>query len=164
MNDKVLQAKQARVQEIEEKFKGAESAVIVEYHGLSVAETMDLRRKLRAEDVELKVYKNSLATRATDNAGYKELLEHLKGPNAIAFSSDAVAPSRVLVDFAKKHEALKIKAGLVEGSYVDQQRIQEISKLPNREGMLSMLLGCFQSPVRSFALAVKAVADQKESA
>ncbi|MFV0255466.1 MAG: 50S ribosomal protein L10 [Erysipelotrichaceae bacterium] len=163
MNDKVLKAKEELVSEIETKLKGAESAIIVEYHGLSVTETIDLRRKLRAEDVELKVYKNSLATRATENAGFKELLEHLKGPNAIAFSSDAVAPSRILVDFAKKHEALKIKAGLVEGSYVDQSRINEISKLPNRDGMISMLLGCFQAPVRNFAYAIKAIADSKDA-
>ena len=161
MNQAVLEAKKQAVAEVSEKFKACGSAVVVEYRGLTVAEVTELRRALRAEEVEMKVYKNSITSRAAENAGFGELQEHLTGPNAVAFSKDAVAPSRVLAKFAKKHENLVLKGGVVEGKVVDVDTIKELSSLPNREGMLSMLLSCLQSPVRSFACAVKAVSDAK---
>lgn len=161
MNQAVLNAKEALVAQISEQIKNSSSSVVVEYRGLSVAEVTELRRNLRAEGVEFKVYKNSMVERAVDACGYTELKESLKGPNAIAFSTDATAPARVLASFAKKHEHLILKSGIVEGKVVDVKTINELASLPNREGMLSMLLSCLQSPVRSFACAVKAVADAK---
>lgn len=163
MRDTVLDAKKALVTEIQDKFTKAASSVVVEYRGLSVAEVTELRRQLRKENVEFKVYKNSLTSRAAEAAGFNELSEQLTGPNAIAFSDDAVAPSRVLAKFAKKHEALVLKGAVVEGKVVGVDTIKELSSLPNKEGMLAMLLGCLQSPVRSFACAVKAVSDAKEA-
>ena len=159
MKQATLDAKINVVNEIQEKFKNAGSSVVVEYRGLTVAEVSELRNLLRAEGVELKVYKNSMVTRATEAAGYSELKETLTGPNAFAFGEDAVAPSRVLAKFAKDHEALVLKGGVVEGKVVGIETIQELSSLPSREGLLSMLLGCLQSPVRDFACIVKAVAD-----
>ncbi len=162
MREAVLDAKKSLVSEIQDKFTSSASSVIVEYRGLSVAEVSELRRQLREENVEFKVYKNTMSSRAAEAAGFSELAEQLTGPNAIAFSDDAVAPSRVLAKFAKKHEALVLKSGIVEGKIVDINTIKELSSLPNREGMLSMLLSCLQSPVRSFACVVKAVSDEKE--
>ena len=164
MNQNVLSAKQAVVNEIAEKLKSNESTVVVEYRGLTVSEVTELRRNLRAENVELKVYKNTMVERAAEECGYSELKEALKGPNAFAFSTDATAPARILANFAKKHEALVLKQGIVEGKVVSVETIKELSSLPNRDGMLSMLLSCLQSPVSSFARAVKAVADAKEGA
>ena len=162
MSAEAIKAKSALVEEIAAKLKGAQSAVVVEYRGLSVAEVTELRRSLRAEDVEFKIYKNTLVRRATESTGYEELNAQLTGPNAIAFGhSDAVAPARVLAKFAKDHEALVIKAGMVEGKVLDVEEIKEISKLPNREGMYSMLLGMLQAPVSKFARVVKAVAEAK---
>lgn len=163
MNQAVLQGKKAVVDEITSKIKDADSTVIVEYRGLTVAEVSELRRNLRQEDVELKVYKNTMVSRAVDECGYGEIKEHLTGPNAFAFSKDATAPSRVLAKFAKKHEHLILKSGIVEGKVVGLDTLKELANLPNREGMLSMLLSCLQSPVRSFACVVKAVADAKEA-
>ena len=164
MNQNVLSAKQAVVSEISEKLKNSESTVVVEYRGLTVAEVTELRRNLRAENVEMKVYKNTMVERAAEECGYSELKESLKGPNAFTFSTDATAPARILANFAKKHEALVLKQGIVEGKVVSVETIKELSSLPNRDGMLSMLLSCLQSPVSSFARAVKAVADAKEGA
>ncbi len=163
MNQTIIDAKSEVVSEIAGKFQSAQSSVVVEYRGLSVAEITELRRELRANGVDFKVYKNTLARRACDELGLSELNDSLTGPNAIAFSEDAVAPSRVLAKFAKTHEKLVLKAGVVEGKVVGVDTIKELSSLPNKEGMLSMLLSCLQSPVRSFACAVKAVADQKEN-
>lgn len=163
MNQAVLSQKQAIVSEISDKMKNSDSTVVCEYRGLSVAEVTELRRNLREENVELKVYKNTMVERACDECGFAELKDVLVGPNAFAFSEDATAPARVLAKFAKKHKALVLKSGIVEGKVVDENTIKELSLLPNRDGMLSMLLSCLQSPVSSFARVVKAVADAKES-
>ena len=162
MSAEAIKAKSALVEEIAAKLKGAQSAVVVEYRGLSVAEMTELRNNLRAEDVELKVYKNSLVQRATVETEYEGLNAELTGPNAIALgNSDAVAPARVIAKFAKDHEALVIKAAVVEGKLLTVDEVKEISKLPNREGMYSMLLGMLQAPVSKFARVVKAVAEAK---
>ncbi len=163
MNEAIINSKKAVVGEISEKMKASQSTVVVEYRGLSVAEMTQLRRDLSAEGIEFKVYKNSLAQRAAEEAGVAELANDLIGPNAIAFGSDAVAPARILANFAKTHEQLVLKSGIVEGKVVDTATIKQLSTLPNREGMISMLLSCLQSPVRGFACVVKAVKDQKEA-
>ena len=160
MSVEAINAKKVVVEEIAGKFNDSQSAVVVEYRGLSVAEVTELRKSLREEDVEFKVYKNKLVQRATESAGYAEINDKLVGPNAIAFGhSDAVAPARIL---AKDHEALVIKAGIVEGKVLEVEEINEIAKLPGREGMYSMLLGMLQAPVSKFARVVKAVADARE--
>lgn len=164
MKQNVLDAKKAVVDEIATKFNEAASAIVVEYRGLTVAEITELRRLLRAEEVDFKVYKNSMATRAAEVAKLEGLNESLKGPNAIAFGNDAVAPARVLAKFAKDHSALVIKSGVIEGSIVDTETINRFAKLPNKEGMIAMFLGCLQSPVIKFACAVKAVSEAKENA
>ena len=157
MNQAIIEAKKAYVAEIAEKMKNAESTVVVEYRGLTVAEMTELRRELRAEDVEFKVYKNALAQRAVESIGADGLKEVLVG-------KDATAPARVLAKFAKKHENLVLKSGIVEGKVVDEETIKKLSALPNKEGMISMFLGCLQSPIIKFACAVKAVAESKEGA
>lgn len=161
MNQAVVESKKAVVSEIATKLKESESTVIVEYRGLTVKEVTELRRALREEDVEMKVYKNKLSQRAANEAGYEGLCENLTGPNALVFGKDATAPARVLSKFAKDHDKLVLKAGTVEGKVVNVDTLNSISKLPNREGMYSMLLSCLQAPVRNFACVVKAVADAK---
>ena len=150
MNQAVLSNKQAQVTEISDKIKNSQSTVVCEYRGLSVAEVTELRRNLRAEGVDFKVYKNTMFERACDNCGFEDLKDALSGPNAFAFSEDATAPARILAKFAKKHKALVLKKGIVEGKVVDEATIKELSLLPGRDGMLSMLLSCLQAPVSSF--------------
>ncbi|MEE0829950.1 MAG: 50S ribosomal protein L10 [Longicatena sp.] len=161
MNQAIIDSKKLVVSEIASKMKENDSTVVVEYRGLSVAEVTELRRELRKENVEMKVYKNSLAQRAASEVGAEELTNDLAGPNALVFGPDAVAPARILAEFAKKHEKLVLKSGIVEGKVVGVETIKELAGLPNREGMLSMLLSCLQSPIRSFACVVKAVADKQ---
>lgn len=164
MSTTVIENKKAVVSEIQGKISASSSAVVVEYRGLSVTEITNLRRQLRAEGIEFKVYKNTMLRRAVEAEGHNDLLEALVGPNAIAFSDDAVAPSRVLAGFAKKHKKLILKAGLVDGKVVDADELKELSSLPNHDGMISMLLGMFQSPIRSFAYAVDQVAQKRAEA
>jgi large subunit ribosomal protein L10 len=162
MNQSVIDAKKVVVEEIQSKIASSSSTVVVEYRGLSVAQLTTLRRKLRAENIEFKVYKNSMSQRAAEATGHGDLVPSLTGPNAMAFSNDAVAPARVLAEFAKKNKALIMKSGIVEGKVVDAAGLSTIATLPNRDGMISMLLGMFQSPVRNFAYAISQIAEKKE--
>ena len=160
---KAMESKQVRVEEITEKFKGAATAVVVDYRVLNVSQLTELRKQLREAGVEFKVYKNTMTRRATEVAGLEGLNEFLTGPNAIAFSSeDVVAPAKIINDFAKKNEQLEIKAGVIEGTIASADDIKALAELPSREGLLSMLLSVLQAPMRNFALVTKAVAEQKE--
>ena len=163
MNQTILQQKKELVEEITNKISNSGSTVVVEYRGLTVKEVTELRRVLRAEGCEMIVYKNSMTQRAVEQLGYHDLLQSLTGPNAIAVSDDEIAASRVLTKFAKTHNKLVVKAGIVENKVVNDAEIKELAALPNKEGMLSMLLSCLQSPVSSFARAVQAVADAHEA-
>ncbi|KOS61209.1 50S ribosomal protein L10 [Lysinibacillus agricola] len=160
---KAIENKQVQVQEITEKFKNAASVVVVDYRGLNVTQVTELRKQLREAGVEFKVYKNTLSRRATEAVGLEGINDVLVGPNAIAFSNeDVVAPAKIINEFAKKNEALEIKAGIIEGTIASVEDVKALAELPSREGLLSMLLSVLQAPVRNFALATKAVAEQKE--
>ena len=162
MNKDVLSAKQEIVSEIVEKAKANSGIVVAEYRGLTVAQLQVLRRALAAENASMNVYKNSLVERACDELGYGDMKQVLSGPNAIFFSKDLNSGAKVLAKYAKRYgDSLNIKGGVFEGKFVDQKGVLEISKLPNKEGMLSMLLSCLQAPIRQFACTVKAVADAK---
>ncbi len=163
MNQKTLDSKKEIVSSIENSLKDAQSFAIVEYRGLTVAEISDLRKSLKAVNASFNVYKNTLVRRASDNLGHKQLDEYLSGSNAYVFSSDATGMPKVLAKFAKKNDKLVLKAGLVEGNFVDADGLKEVAKLPNREGLLAMFLSCLQAPIRSFACTVKAVADSKNA-
>ncbi|ESU31448.1 50S ribosomal protein L10 [Bacillus sp. 17376] len=160
---KIIEVKKQIVDEIAGKLKESKSTIVVDYRGLTVSEVTELRKELRQAGVEFKVYKNSMTRRAAEAAELADLNTSLTGPNAIAFSTeDVVAPAKILNEFAKKHEALEIKAGVVEGNIVTVEEIKALADLPSREGLLSMLLSVLQAPIRNFALAAKAVAEQKE--
>ena len=159
----VLEAKKQVVSEVAAKLRDSKSTIVVDYRGLNVAEVTELRKQLREAGVEFKVYKNTLTRRAAEEAGLAGLNEALTGPNAIAFSTeDVIAPAKVINDFAKKHDALEIKAGVIEGNVATVEEVKALAELPSREGLLSMLLSVLQAPIRNFALATKAVAEQKE--
>ena len=160
----VTQQKQAIVAEMKETLSQAKGAVLVSYSGLTVAQATDLRRKMLAEGVEYKVIKNTLTRIAANELGLEGFTEHLEGPTALASSKeDAVAPARIIEKFIKEteKEVVTVKAGIVEGEVMDAAGIKVIANLPNREGMLSMLLSVLQAPVRNVAYAVKAVAEKE---
>ena len=161
MNQAVLAAKSETVKEISEKAKKSQTIIVCEYRGLTVAQIQEVRRALHKEKAEMSVYKNSLVERAVDELGYNELNDILKGPNAIVFSEDVIAGAKVIAKYAKRHrDVLVIKGGIVEGKFVDAKGILEVSKLPGKEGLISMFLSCLQAPIRQFAATVKAVAEK----
>ncbi|HFH8508291.1 TPA: 50S ribosomal protein L10 [Streptococcus agalactiae] len=163
MSEAIIAKKAEQVELIAEKLKAAASIVVVDSRGLTVEQDTNLRRSLRESDVEFKVIKNSILTRAAEKAGLEDLKELFVGPSAVAFSNeDVIAPAKVISDFAKDAEALEIKGGSVDGKFTSVEEINALAKLPNKEGMLSMLLSVLQAPVRNIAYAVKAVAEKDE--
>ncbi|MGR1400421.1 50S ribosomal protein L10 [Streptococcus agalactiae] len=163
MSEAIIAKKAEQVELIAEKMKVAASIVVVDSRGLTVEQDTNLRRSLRESDVEFKVIKNSILTRAAEKAGLEDLKELFVGPSAVAFSNeDVIAPAKVISDFAKDAEALEIKGGSVDGKFTSVEEINALAKLPNKEGMLSMLLSVLQAPVRNIAYAVKAVAEKDE--
>lgn len=165
MSEAIIAKKAELVEAVAEQMKAATSIVVVDARGLTVEQDTVLRRNLRGESVEYKVIKNSILRRAAEKAGLEGLTDLFVGPSAVAFSNeDAVAPAKVIYDFAKTADALEIKGGAVEGKVSTKAEIEALATLPNREGMLSMLLSVLQAPVRNVAYAVKAVAEKDGAA
>ena len=159
-----VEVKKPIVDEISELLKDAKSAVLVDYRGLTVEQDTNLRKQLREAGVVYKVYKNTMINFAVKGTEFEELSKHLEGPTAIAVSKeDATAPARVLHNFSKEAEALELKAGIVEGTYYDNEGIKLIATIPSREELLSKLLGSLQSPITNFARVIKQIAEKQET-
>ena len=150
-NQKIIARKQETVNEITNKVKESSSTVLFEYHGLTVNETMELRRKLKESGSEYKVYKNTLVKRALDSLNI-DMDSELNGPKAIAFGTDAVAPIKVLSDFAKDHPALVMKMGYVDGQIADTNMLKQLASIPSREGLLTMLAAGLMGVVKDLSI------------
>lgn len=129
----------------------AGSAVLVDYQGMDVARTTDLRRRSRESGVEFVVAKNTLTKRAADQAGVEGLAEFLAGPTALAFSEDPVASAKLMAEFADQVETFALKGGLLDGERVlNQDDVVALSKLPGREQLLAQIVGGISSPLTGF--------------
>lgn len=156
-----VELKQPIVDEISAVIKDAQSVVVVDYRGLTVAEDTQLRKQLREAGVSYKVYKNTLVSRAVEGTEFESLRDSLEGPNAFAVSTeDATAPARVLAEFAKKAPKLEIKAGVIEGAFYDAEGMKAIASVPSREVLLSKLLGSLQSPITNLARVLNQIAEK----
>lgn len=162
MSVEAKQQKQMIIDEIKEKLENAQSAVVIDYMGISVAEADAMRRKLREANVDYTVYKNTLMKRAIEGTEYSQLVEVLEGPSAIAVSAeDATAPARVLNGIMKDYKKMEFKAGVVEGTYYDKAGIEQIASIPSRETLIAKFMGSIQSPVGKLVRTFQAVADAK---
>ena len=158
-----VELKKPIVEEIKEALNGAQAAVVVDYRGLTVEQDTALRKQLREAGVVYKVYKNTMINLAVKGTEFEALVPHLEGPTAIAISKeDATAPARILYNFAKTAEALELKAGVVDGTYYDNDGIKVIATIPSRNELLSKLLGSIQSPVTNYARVIKQIAEKNE--
>ena len=156
-----VELKQPIVEEIKAQLDGAQTAVIVDYRGLTVEQDTALRKQLREAGITYKVYKNTMMNFAFKGTDFESLAPYLEGPSAIAVSTtDATAPARVLSNFAKTAPALEIKAGVVEGIAYDAKGMESIAKIPSREELLSKLLGSIQSPITNFARVMNQLAEK----
>lgn len=156
-----IELKKPVVEEISAAIKGAQSIVLVDHRGLTVEQDTRLRKSLRAEGINYKVYKNTMLNFAFKGTEFESLAPYLEGPSAIAISdSDATAPARILAQFAKTAPKLEIKAGSVEGVTYDAKGIEAVAQIPSREVLISKLLGSIQSPITNFARVMNQLAEK----
>ena len=160
-NAKILEAKQGVIDEITDVAKNSASFILFDYRGLTAEEVTELRRSLRDNGAQYKVWKNTLTKRALDGLNFN-LDDCLNGPSAMAYSDDSVAPIKVLSDFAKEHKALEIKGGIVDGEVATLDTIKQLSTLPSREGLLTMLASGLIGTVRDLSIALNMVSEEKE--
>ena len=160
------------IQEIAEKLRG-NSAVLVDYQGMNVAQSTQLRARSREAGVEFVVAKNTLTRMAADEAGVEDLSEYLVGPTALAFSEDPVASAKLMAEFAGQVESFTLKGGLLEGGRVlDEADVVALSRLPGREQLLAQVVGGISSPltglvtvlnntIQGLVVALNQIAEQK---
>lgn len=159
-NAQVLEAKQAQVAEAVELLKNTQTGILVDYRGLNVAEDTELRNKLREANVKYFVIKNKILKRAVDEIGLEGLDEVLHGPTALAVSTeDAVAPAKVLSDFAKSNEKLEIKGGFMDGSVMSLDEVKKLASTPNFETLIAKVMGSLQSPISGLARLLSTIVD-----
>ena len=157
-----LELKKATVAQIKEKLTTAQSVVLVDYRGLNVAEVTELRKQFRAAGVEYAVLKNTLVSIAAKEAGIEGLDSILEGPTALAFGmTDAVAPAKIIAEFAKKNDKLKVKAGILDGAILDVAGVEKLSAIPSREVLIAKIMGSMMSAVSKFVYVVEAIRKQK---
>ena len=160
-NEKILAKKQEVIDEIKERVQNSATVVWFDYRGITDNEAKELRRALRANDSDYKVYKNTLMTRALSDLNIN-LGEELAGPSALAFGTDQIAPIKVLSDFAKTNPALILKVGIVDGEVSDKAKLDALSTIPSREGLLTMLAGGMIGIAKDLSICLDLYAQQKE--
>lgn len=161
MSKEAWQEKQVIIDEIKEKLEKAQSAVVIDYMGITVAEADAMRKKLREADVDYTVYKNTLVKRAIEGTAYEGLGESLEGPSAFAFSyDDATAPARVLNGVIKEYKKMEFKAGVIEGELFDAEGVKQIADIPSRDELIAKFMGSIQSPITNFARVLNQIAEK----
>lgn len=173
-SEKILNEKKQQVEELKERLLKAKSIVLVDYRGLTVEEDTDLRNKLRKENIDYRVIKNTLILFAVKYSEIKDLQEYLNGPTAVALSfDDEIVTSRVLSDYSKKNNKLEIKGGIVDGKLATPEDIKIIANIPSKEVLISKMLGSMMSPmsglvnvlnanIRGLVVALNAIAEKQK--
>ncbi len=161
-SSKILDTKKAIVSEITDKLKNSESVILFEYQGLTVSEVSELRKALREADAEVKVYKNTLFKRALDDMNLN-LDGFLEGPNAIMFGKKLLEPIKVISEFAKNHDKMQIRIGILNGEKAELSVINEYASIPSYEGLLTMLAAGMMEHVRNLAIGLNLYAEKLEN-
>ena len=160
-NASILAAKQEIIDEVKANVQEATTVVLFDYRGLTDNESKELRIKLKEVGANYKVYKNTLMARAFDDLKI-DVKDSLEGPSAFAYGSDAIAPIKVLTEFAKTHPALVLKVGIVDGEVSDKEQLAKLAKLPSREALLTQLAGALIAIPKDLVISLDLYAKQKE--
>ena len=160
-NPKILEQKQLVIDEIKEKVEKSNGVVLFDYRGLTDAEIKELKHALKDVNSEYKVYKNTLIQRALNDLNI-DINEYLNGPSAVAFSEDQIAPIKVLANFMKKHKAVTLKVGLVDGNKTTEEELQQLATIPSREGLLTILAGGMLAIPKDLAICLDLYSKQLE--
>ena len=160
-SNSILEQKQAIVADLAEKIKNSPAGVVVNYQGITVEDDTKMRKALREAGVNYMVMKNSLTGRACDEVGLSDMKQYLTGMTAIAIAGDnAVAPAKVLKEYAEKIESFNILAGYLDGKVVDVNVVNQLADIPSKEVLIAKLLGSIKSPLYGLAYALQAVVDK----
>jgi large subunit ribosomal protein L10 len=162
MNETILEQKKATVARLSKELSNAKCAVVVTYHNLDVADITALRINLKKNGGKMEVAKNTLVKRALDEENFKDLDKLLKGPNAILTGQDETKILSVILNFVATHREMEVKGAVIGGTYCELDKIKFLSMIPDKEAALASFCGTLQSPVVSFACALKAVADSMQ--
>ena len=160
-SEKILNEKKIIVSEIIDNIKNSESVILFQYQGLTVAEMSELRNKLNEINSNVKIYKNTLLKRALSDINVN-MDEFLEGPNAVLFGKTLLEPIKVIAEFAKKHEKLNIRVGIISGDVASLETIKEYASIPSREGLLTMLAGGMIQYVKDLSISLNLYAEQLE--
>ena len=153
-----LEMKKTVVAGIKEKFEKAQTVVLVDYRGLTVAEDTELRNQLRKAGVEYAVLKNTMISRAIEGMNVDEMHASLEGPTAVAFGyEDMIAPAKILSEFAKKSKKLTIKCGVCDGAYLNAEGVEALASLPSKEVLIAKIMGSMMSSVSKFVYCIEAL-------
>ena len=159
-----LNDKKAVVAEVSAQVANAQTIVVAEYNGIEVAQLTKLRAQARKSGVYLRVLKNTLVRRAVAGSPFEGLAGQMTGPLIYGISQDPVAAAKVLSDFAKANDKMVLRAGSYAGKVLDKAGVQALAAIPSREELLAKLLGVMKAPVSGFAVALGALAKQREEA
>ena len=159
-----LDGKKAVVAEVSAQVATAQTIVVAEYNGIEVAQLTKLRAQARKSGVYLRVLKNTLVRRAVAGSPFEGLAGQMTGPLIYGISQDPVAAAKVLSDFAKANDKMVLRACSYAGKVLDKSGVQALAAIPSREELLAKLLGVMKAPVSGFAVALGALAKQREEA
>ena len=161
-SNKVLEAKRQVVEELAGKLQTAVSGVLVKYEGITVADDTALRTALRNAGIEYSVMKNTLTGRACEMVGYGDMKQYLSGMTAIAISQDdAIAPAKIMKEYADKIPSFEIKAGFVDGGVIDQAGVEALAATPSKEVLIGKMMGSLMSSLYGFAYVLQAKIDKE---
>ena len=160
-NANILAKKQEVIDEIKARVTESKGVVLFDYRGITDAEAKELRRSLRDSGADYKVYKNTLMARALNDLNI-DLADNLTGPSALAYSTDQIAPIKILTDFAKKHPAVILKVGIVDNEVTDKAKLASLATIPSREGLLTMLAGGMIGIVKDLSICLDLYSKEKE--
>jgi len=165
MEKNIILKKQDEVKALTEKYQNSKVVIAFDYQGLTVEDLSKLRISLREKNCDCKVYKNNIAKRAAEAGNFEGFGDIFAGPKAILFSeSEIVEPAKILNDFAKSHDKVKIGAGIVEGVVVGPEKIAELANMPSYEALLTMLAGGMLQPLRDIAVGLNMLSEKMAEA
>ena len=161
-SNKILEEKKLIVEKLAAKIQAAKAGVLVKYEGITVAEDTELRAALRKAGVEYTVMKNTLTGKACDIAGYGEMKQYLSGMTAIAVSNDdPIVAAKIMKQYADKLSKFEIKAGFVDGGFLDQAGVEALAATPSKEVLIAKMMGSLMSSLYGFAYVLQGKIDKE---
>ena len=161
-SEKILAARQQRVEDLVSELKGATTYVFVATRGLTVAQDTEMRAELRKAGVKFEVIKNTVLRRVFAELGFEGLDEVFKGPTAVGYSDDLIAPAKILAKYSKDIEPMEIKGGIIDGKVSSVDEVIALSQVPEPETLQTQVAYALLFPFTKLAMLVKAVAEKKE--